>query len=75
VIVYFYNVYGDRKIIAKEYFTLVDIWKDCVRNKEKFTIVAPGTQLRNFTYIGDIVEGIIIAGEKGKGDGYPLGAE
>lgn len=31
VIVYFYNVYGDRKVLAKEYFTLVDIWKDCVQ--------------------------------------------
>ncbi len=35
----------------------------------------PGTQLRTFTYYEDIVDGIIAAGEKGKGDGYPLGAE
>jgi UDP-glucose 4-epimerase len=36
--------------------------------------VEPGTQLRSFTHIDDIVEGIILAGEKGKGDGYPLGS-
>jgi UDP-glucose 4-epimerase len=27
VIVYFYNVYGGRKVLAKEYATLIDIWK------------------------------------------------
>jgi UDP-glucose 4-epimerase len=38
-------------------------------------IVSPGTQLRSFTYVEDIVAGIIAAGNYGKGDGYPLGAE
>lgn len=37
-------------------------------------IVLPGTQLRSFTYVEDIVSGIIAAGKYGKGDGYPLGA-
>jgi len=37
-------------------------------------IVSPGTQRRSFTYVNDIVAGIIAAGEKGKGDGYNLGA-
>ena len=31
--------------------------------------------MRTFTYFEDIVDGIILAGQKGKGDGYPLGTE
>ena len=37
------------------------------------TIVTPGTQHRSFTHVDDIVRGIILAAEKGKGDGYCLG--
>ena len=46
-----------------------------MRKGEKLPIVSPGTQQRTFTYIDDIVRGIILAGQKGKGDGYPLGAK
>jgi UDP-glucose 4-epimerase len=35
--------------------------------------VAPGTQLRSFTHVDDIVRGILLAAEKGSGDGYCLG--
>lgn len=72
-IVYFYNVYGGREVRQGEYATLIALWKECVRKNEKLKIVSPGTQQRSFTYVEDIVEGIILAGEKGKGDGYPLG--
>ena len=33
----------------------------------------PGTQKRAFTYVKDLARGIILAGEKGMGDGYALG--
>jgi len=36
-------------------------------------IVKPGTQKRNFTYVGDLARGMILAAEKGNGDGYALG--
>jgi UDP-glucose 4-epimerase len=62
VIVYFYNAYGDRKVLNKDYYTLIDIWEDCINNKEKLPIVSPGTQIRNFTYVKDIVQGVIAAG-------------
>ena len=38
-------------------------------------VVSPGTQRRAFTYVEDIVDGLILAGEKGQGDGYCLGPE
>jgi UDP-glucose 4-epimerase len=37
------------------------------------TVVAPGTQTRDFTHIEDIVAGIVLCYEKGSGDGYLLG--
>ena len=39
------------------------------------TVVAPGTQKRIFTYIDDIVDGLLVVGEKGVGDEFGLGAE
>lgn len=73
VITYFYNVYGGREIGTGPYATLIAIWKEKIKNGEKIGVVSPGTQMRSFTYIDDIVRGLILAGEKGRGDGYALG--
>ena len=45
-----------------------------MRKGEPLTVVAPGTQQRNFTHIDDIVAGLLLVGEKGKGDGYGIGS-
>lgn len=74
-ITYFYNVYGGREINSGKYATLIALFKEKVKNGEPLTVVAPGTQLRNFTHVDDIVRGLILVGEKGEGDGYGLGAE
>lgn len=74
-ITYFYNVYGGREINNGKYATLIALFKEKVKNGEPLTVVAPGTQLRNFTHVDDIVRGLILVGEKGEGDGYGLGAE
>jgi UDP-glucose 4-epimerase len=42
---------------------------------EPLTVVAPGTQRRNFTHVRDIVRGLILVGEHGNGDEYGLGAD
>jgi UDP-glucose 4-epimerase len=73
VIVYFYNVFGGREMETGPYATLIGIFKRLTRAGETLTVVAPGTQLRSFTHVDDIVRGIILAGEKGSGDGYCLG--
>ena len=36
-------------------------------------MVKPGSQRRAFTYVKDLARGLILAGEKGRGDGYALG--
>lgn len=74
-ITYFYNVYGNREISSGKYATLIAIFKEKSKNNEQLPVVSPGTQIRNFTNVDDIVKGLIIVGEKGFGDGYCLGSE
>ena len=74
-ITYFYNVYGGREISEGKYATLIALYKEKVRLKENLPVVLPGTQERNFTHIDDIIDGLILVGEKGKGDGYGIGSD
>jgi len=74
-ITYFYNVYGSREISTGPYATLVALFKEKFKKGEPLTVVAPGTQVRNFTHVDDIVRGLMLVGEKGEGDDYGLGAE
>lgn len=73
-ITYFYNVYGPREM-SGPYGTLIRIFTELYRNGQPLTITAPGTQTRNFTHVEDIVNGLILVGTKGKGDGYGIGAD
>ena len=75
VITYFYNVYGGREITDGKYATLIGIFTRKNKNKEPLPVVKPGTQRRAFTYIDDIIDGLVLAGEKGAGDGYCIGSE
>ncbi len=74
-ITYFYNVYGGKEISEGKYATLIALYKEKVRLKENLPVVLPGTQERNFTHIDDIIDGLILVGEKGKGDGYGIGSD
>ena len=72
-IVYFYNVYGGREIKAGRYATLI---AKCVALRESggvLDIVSPGTQRRNFTYIDDVIEGVMLVANGGFGDGFGIG--
>ncbi len=73
-ITYFYNVYGGNEISTGKYATLIGIFKNRMKNKLDLDVVSPGTQQRNFTYIDDIIDGLLLVGEKGKGDGYGIGS-
>ena len=73
-ITYFYNVYGPREISQGKYATLIALFKEKVKNNEPLTVVSPGTQMRNFTHVSDIVKGLIVVGEKGSGDEYCIGS-
>ena len=74
-ITYFYNVYGPREISTGKYATLIALFKEKMKKKEPLTIVKPGTQKRNFTYVDDIVDGLIMVGEKGYGDEFGIGSD
>jgi UDP-glucose 4-epimerase len=74
VTVYFYNVYGPRELDS-EYGTVVGTFLRCKREGKALPINGPGTQRRCFTHVADTVSGILLAAEKGEGDGYGIGAE
>lgn len=71
---YFYNVYGPGER-AGSYGTVIEIFRQKREAGEPLTVVAPGTQQRIFTHVDDVVEGLLIVGEKGEGDDFGLGAE
>ncbi|MHA1242275.1 MAG: NAD-dependent epimerase/dehydratase family protein, partial [Promethearchaeota archaeon] len=67
----FYTVYGPRgrpDMAIRKFFNLMQ------QNKE-ILIFGNGTQKRDFTYISDIIDGLILAGEKdsAKGEIFNLG--
>jgi UDP-glucose 4-epimerase len=73
-ICYFYNGFGPRERGDGKYATVVAKFERQYLHGEPLTVVAPGTQKRAFTYVKDLARGIILAGERGSGDGYALGA-
>jgi len=73
-IAYFYNVYGENQISRGKYATLIGILEENVKNNKPHKINKPGTQKRIFTHVDDVVDGLILIGEKGKGE-YCLGSK
>jgi len=71
-ITYFYNVYGPGER-SEKYGTVVEIFRQKHLKGESLSVVAPGTQKRNFTHVDDIVDGLMLIGEKGEGDEFGLG--
>ncbi|MEV0270274.1 NAD-dependent epimerase/dehydratase family protein [Hamadaea sp. NPDC050747] len=72
-ITYFYNAYGPMHITEGRYATVIGIFERQYLAGEPLTVVEPGTQTRDFTHVDDIVRGVVLAAEKGSGDGYLLG--
>ncbi len=73
-ITYFYNVYGSRERNGP-FGTLIAIFKNRTDDGLPLQVTSPGTQKRNFTHVKDIVDGLILVGEKGYGDEFGLGAD
>ncbi|HPJ16670.1 MAG TPA: NAD-dependent epimerase/dehydratase family protein [Candidatus Woesebacteria bacterium] len=73
-ICYFCNAFGPREKGEGKYGTLIAKFEQMYLKGQPFTIVKPGTQKRNFTYVGDLAQGMILVAEKGEGDGYTLGS-
>lgn len=73
-ITYFYNAFGPRELSEGPYASVLGRFKTLYRQGDPITLVAPGTQKRNFTYVKDIVRGLLAVGERGHGDEYGLGS-
>ena len=63
-ITYFYNVFGPGER-AGTYGTLIEIFRQKVLAGEPLPVTSPGTQQRIFTHVDDIVDGLLLIGEKG----------
>jgi len=72
-IVYFYNVYGPGEISEGKYATLIALFKQLAKDKKALTVVSPGTQVRNFTHVYDIIKGLLLVGENTTGDDFGIG--
>jgi UDP-glucose 4-epimerase len=74
-ITYFYNSYGKREISEGKYATLIAKYTQQMHDDQKLEVVSPGVQQRNFTHVDDIVDALILIGQKGSGDGYGIGSD
>lgn len=74
-ITYFYNVYGPRELATGPYATVLGIFKELYRQGKPLSVVAPGTQIRNFTHVNDIVSGLMLVGNDGLGTDFSIGSE
>jgi UDP-glucose 4-epimerase len=72
-ITYFYNVYGPRERSDAGTGTLIAIFAERRRQGLPLLVRQPGTQKRNFTHVLDIVDGLVLVGQRGEGDEYGLG--
>lgn len=74
-ICYFYNVYGEyQDTWGNEWQSVIGIFEQQLKNKELLTIAGDGQQRRDFTYVGDIVDGLIAASKNIKNEEYQLGS-
>ena len=73
-ITYFYNVYGPGER-SGAYGTVVEIFRQKKLQGLPLKVTSPGTQQRIFTYIDDIINGLLLVGDKGEGDEFGLGSD
>ena len=55
IVLRYFNVYGPREPLKGEYAPVIGLFKRQIKNNKFMTIVSPGTQRRDFTYIDDVV--------------------
>jgi UDP-glucose 4-epimerase len=74
-IVRFYNVYGPHEIIDGKWAAVIGKWRGQIMRGDKITIVGDGEQRRDFTYVDDIIEGLLAIGfgNYTHEDGWELG--
>lgn len=60
----FYNVYGPKQLVDGPYCTVVGVFMNQYEEKQDITITWDGEQRRDFTHVYDIVNGLVLSGEK-----------
>ncbi|MFA6254969.1 MAG: SDR family oxidoreductase [Patescibacteria group bacterium] len=73
----YFNVYGPRMAFEGAYVTVMAIFLRQKKEGQKMTITGDGTQTRDFTYVGDVVNANILASlspKVGKGEVINIGA-
>lgn len=73
-VTYFYNNYGPRELSEGPYASVMGKFKKLFWAGEPITVVAPGTQKRNFTHVEDTARALLMIGEKGQGEDYGIGS-
>ena len=51
-----FNVYGPRQDPASSYSGVITIFAECLRHGRKITVFGDGNQVRDFVFVGDVVE-------------------
>jgi UDP-glucose 4-epimerase len=59
----FYNVYGEGQLTEGAYCTVLGIFERLYKQGKALTVTGDGLQRRDFTYVGDIVDGLIRCSE------------
>ena len=74
-ICYFYNVFGPghNSSPVKGYEGVVSIFEEQYKNSHPLTVVGTGTQQRMFTYVNDIVDGLIRSWHYSENEEFELG--
>ena len=76
-ITYFYNwcmVSGARFQLVRMRRLSASL-RELYRQGKPLSVVSPGTQVRNFTHVSDIVSGLLLVGKNGEGDNFGIGSE
>ena len=74
-IVRFYNVYGPGELVNSHMAAVIGLWRGQAEKNYPITIIGDGEQRRDFTYITDIVDGLIRVAESTEAheDAWELG--
>jgi UDP-N-acetylglucosamine/UDP-N-acetyl-alpha-D-glucosaminouronate 4-epimerase len=65
----FFNVYGPRQNPHSQYAAAIPIFLTALEAGRPLPIFGDGTQTRDFTFVGDVVSGLLLAGDAGGIDG------
>jgi len=63
----FFSVYGPHEEAKKQYANMITQFLWCMRAGERPVIFGDGSQTRDFTYVKDIVDALILTSKKGTG--------